>query len=189
MIARLETPRLVLRKARPDDLQAIWRNVWQDEAIARYMLRPPTRTLEEARERMARTLEVQAKGYSYFVCLRDTDEPIGFAGVREDAPGVWEDCGICVATRCQGMGLGKEVVGALCRLVFEELRGDDFLYSCFHENARSAALCQALGFSYDRSEMAVRQWDERAYISDYYRLTKEEYDKRAREAQEVDPHD
>ena len=87
MIARLETPRLVLRKARAEDLDAIWRNVWRDPDIAKFMLREPTRTREAAEERMARTLAYQAKGDSYFVCLRDTDAPIGFAGVREASPG------------------------------------------------------------------------------------------------------
>ena len=56
MIERLETPRLVLRKAQESDLEVIWRDVWRDEALARRMLWAPTPTLEAARERMARTL-------------------------------------------------------------------------------------------------------------------------------------
>ena len=189
MITRLETPRLVLRKAREDDLDAIWKNVWRDPAIARYMLRKPTETYAEARDRMVRTLEVQAKGPSFFVCLRETDEPIGFAGVREEPAGLYEDAGICVATAHQGKGLGREVVRALCALVFEKLGGDVFLYSCFHENARSAALCQALGFVYDRSEMAVRDWDQRVYTADYYLMNVEMYQKLYPRNQEVEFHD
>ncbi|MBR5389865.1 MAG: GNAT family N-acetyltransferase, partial [Clostridia bacterium] len=76
---RLITPRLVLRKAKDDDLEPIWRNIWGDPDIAKMMLWEPTGTREAALDRLERTKRYQASNYAYFVCRKDTDEPIGFA--------------------------------------------------------------------------------------------------------------
>ena len=175
MIERLETLRLILRKARESDLEAVWRNVWRDAAIARWMLWAPTRTLEDARARMARTLAYQARADAFFVCLKADDAPIGFAGVVEREPGVFEETGICVARAHQDRGYGREVLGALLRLAFDLNAGERFVYSCFSDNLPSAALCRALGFRYDRTEPRVREWDGYAYDLDLYCLSRDAY--------------
>lgn len=170
MIDRLETPRLVLRKARPDDLEAIWRNVWSDDGIARNMLWQPTRTREEAVNRLDRTIKVHGELPVYFVCLKATDEPIGLAGVRPEGRDVYEECGICVASAYQGQGLGREILEALVRLVFDGLHGAKFIYGCFRENTISARLCRSMGFRYAYSKEGVRDWDGFRYTSDHYVL-------------------
>ena len=172
--SRIETPRLVLRKARMGDLEHIWQNVWQDDSLAESMLWTPTHTREEAKSRMERTLRYQAEFAAYFVCLKDTDEPIGFAGVRETEPGVYEETGICVAAKCQGMGYGKEVVAALKKLVFEGLGGKRFIYACFSSNERSKGLCLSQGFRYLSSDEIVRERDGRKFQVDHYFIDRED---------------
>lgn len=166
--AVLETPRLRLRKAKDSDLLPIWQNVWQDARIAKTMLWQPTENLEDAKDRLARTKRFQGMYDAYFVCLKDTDDPIGFAGVKEVEPGVFEDAGICVATALQNQGYGKEILAALMELVFEKRGGRRFIYGCFRENERSAAVCKALGFQYAYSRPETRAWDGYEYISDFY---------------------
>ena len=158
--AALDTPRLRLRKARPDDLDAIWRNVWSDASLAATMLWTPTLTREDAEARMTRTLTYQGSFPAYFVCLRETDEPIGFAGVWEKEPGVWGESGICIAAAHQGKGYGKETLTALVELVFGTFGGKVFRYECFHDNTRSAGLCQSLGFVYRCCMNGIRKYDE-----------------------------
>jgi RimJ/RimL family protein N-acetyltransferase/3-methyladenine DNA glycosylase AlkD len=169
----LKTPRLILRKARPEDLDAIWQNVWRDESIADQMLWRPTRTRDEAIDRLERTMAYQAQAPAYFVCLKATGEPIGFAGIWQVEDGVFEDSGICVAAAHQNQGYGKEILAALLGLAFDRLKAHGFIYSCFQENARSAAVCKAFGFAYTHSQNGVRQWDGHPYISDCYRLDKD----------------
>ncbi len=169
---RLETSRLVLRKARDGDLDAIWRNVWRDASLAETMLWTPTETREAALDRLARTIAYQAFSPGYFVCLKDTDEPIGFAGVRETAPGEYSETGICVARAHQGRGYGRETLEALVSLVFDTLGGRRFTYSCFHDNAASAALCRACGFRFVGSRPETRERDGLRYVCDEYELTR-----------------
>ncbi len=172
MIDRIETPRLVLRKARENDLESIWRNVWSDSRLAEKMLWKPTKSHEEADSRLRKTLTYQKENYAYFVCLKSNDMPIGFAGIRQAGPDEYEESGICIAFDYQNKGYGTEVLDALLDLAFSNLNGHTFLYGCFHDNVQSAALCKTRGFIYSHSEKHIRDWDQYEYMCDYYKLEK-----------------
>ena len=172
----LITENLILRKAKKDDLQFIWKNVWQDEEIAKNMLWKTTKTDEEAKIRLERTINYQQENYAYFVCLKSNNEPIGFAGVYEKENGIFEERGICIAQKCQGEVYGKEVVGALKKLIFEQLGGKRFIYSCFSTNEKSRRVCLSQGFKYFESREKVRDYDGMKFIVDYYFFDKEMYE-------------
>lgn len=166
----LETQNLRLRKARITDMEKIWHNVWEDETIAATMLWKPTKTLEEAQDRIAKTIDYQSKLATYFICLKDTDEPIGMAGIRKEAPGVYEECGIGIATAHQGKGYGKEVTKALIKLAFDVFDGREFVYAAFSDNYKSKRVAESLGFTYTHSMKEVRAWDGYEYVADYFSL-------------------
>ena len=171
MIDRIETERLVLRKAEDRDLYLIWKRVWRDGRLAAMMLWTPTPTLEEAQARLERTIAYQRDNYAYFVCLKESDEPIGFGGCREIAPGVWDETGLCIAADWQGQGYGKESLRALVALCFRELGGRVFHASCFHENIASAATIRSCGFVYVGSKPETRAHDGCEFLCDCYELT------------------
>ena len=93
----------------------------------------------------------------------------------EERTGVFAETGICVARAHQRRGYGREAVGALLRLAFELNAGERFVYSCFSDNAPSAALCRALGFRYDHTERRVREWDGHGYDLDIHILDRRDY--------------
>ena len=162
---------VLLRKAKESDLDAAWHNIWQDEALAETMLWQPTASREEATERMRRTMAYQAEHDAFFVCLAETNEVIGFAGIRENEPGEYEDSGICIARRFQRMGYGKEVLRALLKLVFVIYEGRRFTYSCFRDNTASRRLCESAGFVYAYTRTIIREWDKKEILSDFYTMT------------------
>lgn len=173
---RLETKNLVLRKATEKDLDAIWKNIWQDDSIAKWMYWQPTKTHEDAVDRLERTIAYQASNHAYFVCLKETDEAIGFAGIKEVEPQVFEESGICVATKYQNRGYGKEILKALMELAFVEFGGEKFVYACMHDNERSRKVCRKFGFHYSYSKEEVRQWDGAQFVNDFYYLMRDEYE-------------
>lgn len=173
MIERLETERLVLRKAEDRDLDLIWNRVWRNADLAAMMLWTPTTTREEAIARLERTKAYQRENYAYFICLKENDEPIGFGGCREIAPGEWDETGLCIAKDWQGQGYGKESLRALVELAFRELRGKSFRASCFHENLRSAATIRSCGFVYTGSHPETRRCDGYEYLCDCYERRKD----------------
>lgn len=166
----LETEHLILRKAEARDLELIWNRVWRDSRLAAMMLWTPTATLEEAEARLARTMAYQAVNDAWFVCLKETDEPIGFGGMREIEPGEWDETGLCIAADWQRKGFGREVLRALVGLAFGERGGRLFHASCFHENIASAATIRSCGFVYTGSGTETRERDGYEYLCDRYLL-------------------
>ena len=164
-----ETENLLLRKARPEDMDLMYKNVWTDQGLAKYMLWKPVLNREEAEIRIQKTIEYQSKALSYFVCLKENNEPIGFAGMAEEEPGIYEDCGVCISAKYQRKGFGKETVNALTHIAFDLLGGKEFIYGCWKENNASKALAKSLGFEYSHTQEQTRNWDGCKYISDYFK--------------------
>ena len=175
MYETLEGEHIVLRKAKETDWQSMLANVWGDEAVYRWMLFQPTLTEAEARDRCARSINYQKENFAWFVALKDTDEAVGLCAIKEDEPGHYEECGICVGTKYQGKGYGKEIVALLLDLAFRKLGAEDIRYGYFHDNIRSKKVAEAFGFHYDRSYELTRPWDGAVRQIDSCLLTREEY--------------
>lgn len=80
----LYTENLILRKAQESDLYDIFNNIWSDKNIYENMFFKPTTNIEEALERLNRTIEYQNNNYAYFICYNN--EVIGFTGITYKKP-------------------------------------------------------------------------------------------------------
>ena len=166
----METERLVLRKAVDSDLNSIYRNVWSDESLSEYMLWEPTRTLDEAAERLERTIRYQSNNDAWFICLKETDEPIGFIGMVQTDDNTYDGTGLCIAKKYQGMGYGKEALKRLLSCAFTAKKASEFIYSVWSTNIRSKNLAKSLGFQYQYSEDKIRDYDGKAFINEIWVL-------------------
>lgn len=175
MYETLEGEHIVLRKAKETDWQSMLANVWGDEAVYRWMLYQPTLTEAEAVERCRRSIGYQKENCAWFVALKDTDEAIGMCAVREYEPARWEEAGICIGTKHQGKGYGKEIVALLLDFVFRKTGAKDCRYGYFHDNAKSGKLAESFGFRYDRSYDLTRPWDGKVLQIDSCLLTRADY--------------
>ncbi len=173
---RLETEHLVLRKAEEKDLNDIYNNIWSDESLNEMMFWDTTKTLEEAKERLDRTIQYHQNNPVFFVCLKDTDEVIGFGGVRLIGLDMYEDSGICITKKYQGKGYGKELLKALIDFAFYDLGAKTFVYSCFIENDISRNLCLAFNFKYRSRSKQIRERDGKEITLDFYNLSKNDYE-------------
>ena len=171
----LETKNLILRKAKASDLESIHNNVWSQDILAEKMLWVPTHDIEQSQERLNRTIAYQSTHFAYFICLKETNEAIGFAGIIEVEKDIYEDTGFCIAKEYQGKGYGKEMLSCLLKLVFEDLKGQKFLYSCFSTNEASRNLCLSQGFKYVDSVNKIREHDKLEYVSENYYMDREMY--------------
>lgn len=164
-----------LRKATWLDLKDIFNNVWSQETVAEWMFWPPSLDYEKAKLRMAKTIVFQSNKFAYFVSLNSDSQAIGLAAFQEVEPGIFEECGICIAPQFQGMGLGIEVLDIMLENVFLKLQGEKFLYTHRADNEKSQKLCQHFGFKYLKTEKLTRPWDGKEDMYMRYELTKEEY--------------
>lgn len=166
---------IVLRKAKYEDYEKMLKNVWSDRKIYEWMLFTPTYTEQEAIARVKRSIEYQKNHYSYFVALKGSDEPIGLAAMYEYEPNKFEECGICVATKYQGLGYGYEILGLLLDLAFNKLEANSFRYGFFSDNMKSKKLAMKYGFKYEKAEEIIRQWDDEKRVVVLMTLSKDDY--------------
>lgn len=149
---QMETKDLILRKAKFEDWEAMYENVWSHPETAKYMFWQVTTSREEAQERMKRTIEYQAKTDAYLICEKSTDTPIGFTGLEEIEPHVYRETSIALGPKYVSKGYGKQVIQLLMDYCKNVLGGEEFYYTARAENEASKALARSCGFVYRRSE-------------------------------------
>ena len=79
----METKDLLLGKAKPEDWESMYRNVWSRPAVARFMQWRITTSAADAQARMERTIAWQKNHDTYLVYEKSSGQAIGFAGVEE----------------------------------------------------------------------------------------------------------
>lgn len=170
----LETKDLILKKGSMNDLNDMYINVWSEEETARYMLWTPLKDIEEAKDRMLKTIEYQNDKIAYLVYEKKSGQAIGFAGMKEIENKVYEDCGIGIGTKFVGRGYGKQILMSLVEYCFEELGANRIICSCRSENLASRKLQLSCGFHYTHSKTMIDYRDGLNYILEYYELNRNE---------------
>jgi RimJ/RimL family protein N-acetyltransferase len=155
----LRTPRLTLRPATTDDVEATWRVRRQPE-VGRWITRAPTDPLEYAEafrdaERLSVTLVYELDGVVVGDLMLRIEDAWAQAEVAEDARAVQAELGWTLDPALGGHGYATEAVGELVRLCFEELGLRRVLASCFAANTPSWRLMERLGMR--REQVTVRE--------------------------------
>ena len=118
---KLETKDLILKKAEFEDWKTIYYNLWRHKESAKYMLWQPTETDEDA---------------------------IGFAGMRELEPGIYEETGIALGPEFVQKGYGRQILTTLLEEA-GKLGAKEF-HACNRiGNAASRVLQLSCGFVFD----------------------------------------
>lgn len=164
-----ETPDLLLCHPKFADWRDMYRNVWSREETAKHMLWKVTRTEEEARQRMARSIAHQQKNPTcWFVYERASGQAIGFAGMLPVSQGIWEDCGIALGPDFTGRGYGKQLLNLLTDYARRELGAVKFIASCRSRNAPSRGMILSCGFRFTHSEDRTDPRTNLPYVLEFY---------------------
>ena len=167
----LETKDLYLDKARMEDWRDIYERLWRHEESARYMLWQVTDSEEAARARMERTIAFEAQEpYALFVYEKVSRRPIGFAGMREAAPGIYEEIGIALGPDYVGRGYGRQLLDALTAEA-KRLGAHTFRACCRSGNTASRALQKGCGFRFVGAEEKTDERSGEAYTMEHYEKT------------------
>ena len=172
---QIETPDLILGKSKQEDLESIFNNYWISETSAKYMLWVPQKNLQEAQDRLDRTIKFQKDYLAFMVYLKQTGEAIGQVGFFEKEPKVFEDMGIGIGEKFVGKGYGKQILTAMIDYMFENLDAEKVLCTCHTDNIASAKMQQSCGLKYTHSEPFTREKDNLTYKSDCYQITREDW--------------
>lgn len=150
----METKDIILGKAKFEDWEMMYKNVWSRPEAARYMQWRVTDSEAAARERIRKTIEYQKNHDTYIVYEKRTGQAIGFAGVEQIAPDIYQDASIVLGPEYTGKGYGKQILQLLLGYC-SNLGGKEFFYSTRAGNTASKALAISCGFSHQYSEEKI----------------------------------
>lgn len=169
---KLETKDLVLKKAKFEDWEALYHNLWKHAESAKYMLWIPAESEEEAKDRMNRTVAFQKiEKYTFLVYLRETGEPIGNAGMRDAGDGIYEETGIALGPDFVRKGYGRQILNALTEEA-KHMGATRFLAGNRVKNEASRGLQMACGFSFDHlsEEKTDPRTGEKYFIENHIKI-------------------
>lgn len=174
-INQLETKDIILGKARQEDLESIYNNYWCSETSAKYMLWVPQKNLEEAQDRLNRTINYQKDNFAFFIYEKATGQAIGQVAMKEIEKGIWEDCGIGMGENFVGKGYGKQILTCIINYLFSELNAEKIICSCHPDNIASQKMQLSCGMKYTHTQPYTREKDNLTYMSIYHSITKSEW--------------
>ena len=174
----IETERLILRRCRPEDAQAMFDNWASDDRVTKFMTWQSYTTMEEAHGRIAYLLGEYDNNsfYEWFIELKEIGQPIGSIGavcVREDLR--LAHIGYCIGSRWWGQGIMPEALAGVMKFFFEQV-GVNRVEACHDvNNPHSGRVMAKCGMKY---EGTLRQsgWNNQG-INDraFYGILREEY--------------
>lgn len=150
----MEAEDIVLRKAEFKDWETMYQNVWSRPETALFMQWNITTDETKAKERIRKTIEYQKIHDTYLVFEKKSMQAIGFAGVEEISPHIYQDASIALGPEYVGKGYGKQILLLLLEHC-NALGGKEFLYSTRSCNTASKALAISCGFFYRYTEKMI----------------------------------
>ena len=143
----LQSPRLHLRKMRRDDLEHYFR-LAGSEAVTRYMLFQPHKSMEESKASMEKWLSRYEAGncYHWVIGLKETDELIGIIDLlRFDETADSCSFAYMLGEEFWGRGYGTEALKAVLEFGFREMELACIEADHMEANAASGAVMRKCG--------------------------------------------
>ena len=121
--ATIETPRLILRKARHEDAVPMFRNWASDPEVTKYLTWPPHASLEVTQARLACWIAEYEKDdyYQWMIVLKETGEPIGSIMANTVGRAQAAHIGYCIGKSWWHRGIMTETVSAVIAFLFEQV--------------------------------------------------------------------
>lgn len=167
----IRTPRLVLRRARPDDLADV-HAMLSDPRAMRYWSRPEHETVAESREWLAAMIAT-TDGDDYLV--EHQGRVIGKAGMWKKP-----EVGFLLHPDFHGQGLAREAMEAVIAHLFAAPDLPELVAEADPRNAASLKLLSRLGFVETRRESRTLQWRDEWCDSVYLSLPRAAWVERGR---------
>ena len=158
METMFETKRLIVRKFREDDAQAIYENHLDDE-VRKWFPNECYADLEEARDAIGFFADCVDNGHLPFVLgveLKETKELIGDTGISEvEGKPDESEIGYCIGRKYRGKGYASELLGAISAFVVSRF-GVRVIYGrVVHGNEASAKVLEKNGYRFVTEEFGA----------------------------------
>jgi ribosomal-protein-alanine N-acetyltransferase len=154
---RLETPRLILRQAIPEDAKPMFRNWASDPAVTRYLTWPTHENQETTDFVLNLWLADYEKPdyYQWMIVPKDVGEPIGtISVVRLEDKAEEAEIGYCIGKKWWYRGYVSEALSAVIQYLFKEVGLNCLTAGHDVNNPNSGAVMRKCGMKYEGTAAA-----------------------------------
>ena len=120
---RLETPRLILRRAEISDAEAMFKNWANDPGVTKYLTWQPHGNIEVTKNLLSSWAESYEKEdyYQWMIVLKEIDEPIGSIMVSTVGRAQSAHIGYCIGKNWWHQGIMSETLQRVMDFLFDEV--------------------------------------------------------------------
>ena len=176
----LETKRLILRKARMDDAEAMFRNWASDPNVTRFLTWPPHGNIEVSRAVIGSWLQGYEKDdyYQWMITVKDEgDDPIGSISVVDlDEKAESAEIGYCIGRKWWHKGFMSEALDAVIRFLIFQTGAQRITAKHDTNNPNSGAVMRKCGMLYEGTSRRSDRNNQGICDTDHYALLKEDLD-------------
>lgn len=149
---RLETERLILRRATIEDAEFMYQNWASDDRVTEYLTWPTHSSVDISKMVIESWIQEYENpdSYNWIVELKETGEPIGSLGIAHiDEKVDAGELGWCIGYNWWGKGIMPEAAHAVVKYLFEEVDMKRICACHNTENPKSGRAMQKLGMVYE----------------------------------------
>lgn len=120
---RLETSRLILRRAQMEDAEPMFHNWANDKEVTKYLTWPPHSNIEVTQKLLASWVESYEKEdyYQWMIVLKEINEPIGSIMVSTVGRAQSAHVGYCIGKKWWHQGIMSETLQTVMDFLFNEV--------------------------------------------------------------------
>lgn len=147
----IETPRLILRKAKIEDAEAMFRNWANDSEVTRFLTWPTHGNIEVTKNLLASWVENYQNDdyYQWMIVLKEIDEPIGSIMANTVGRAQSAHIGYCIGKTWWHQGIMSETLKAVMDFLFDEVGYHRIEAMHDSHNPHSGAVMKKCGMRYE----------------------------------------
>lgn len=149
---RIETPRLILRRARLDDAHAMFDNWASDPEVTKFLTWPVYETADTANVILGNWIKEYEKEdfYLWMIVLKEIGQPIGsISAVKHNDRVGKAEIGYCIGRHWWHKGLMSEALQAVIDFLFDQVGMNRIEARHDPNNPHSGAVMQKCGMQYE----------------------------------------
>lgn len=175
----IETQRLILRKAIPQDAAPMFRNWASDPEVTKYLTWPPHKNMELTQNLLARWIGEYEKDdyYQWMIVLKETGEPIGSLLASTVGRAQSAHIGYCIGKEWWHQGIMSETLQAVMEYLFNEVGYHRIEAMHDPNNPHSGAVMRKCGMKYEGTTRASDRNNQGICDAAHYALLRTDWEK------------
>lgn len=172
----IETPRLILRKARMEDAEPMFRNWANDAEVTKFLTWPAHGSIEVSERVLASWVDCYQKDdyYQWMIVLKEINEPIGSIMASTVGRAKCAHIGYCIGKTWWHQGIMTETLNAVMDFLFDEVGYHRVEAMHDPNNPNSGAVMRKCGMQYEGTLRMADRNNQGICDVCYYSLLAEE---------------